>query len=368
MGVAQSAGSLSRILGPAIAGPLFELWGRNAPLFVGARASWLAGGGAGGAAAARAARGAARSSALMSGERIAAPMLGTALRGRLLRQELKALARARALSLAARLARAAGAGASLALVLLVAAKRVNVDVPLLYKRAVDALTAGPCGGRSRAGGADRRPMALARVGAQVFDELRDAVFAKVEQRAVRHVALATFRHLHALSLRFHLERQTGGLARAIERGTAASSSCSRSCCSTSCRRCSRSCWSAASCGGFYDGGFAAVDAGRRSSATSPSPSRHRLADQLPPRDERARQRGQHQGDRQPAQLRDGQIFRQRGARGASATTARCAPMSAPRSRARRRSSVLNIGQGVDHRRRPRRGDAARRARASPRAA
>jgi ABC-type transport system involved in Fe-S cluster assembly fused permease/ATPase subunit len=68
------------------------------------------------------------------------------------------------------------------------------------------------------------PMALiigygvARVCAQLFAELRDAVFAKVGQRAVRRVALATFRHLHALSLRFHLERQTGGLSRAIERG------------------------------------------------------------------------------------------------------------------------------------------------------
>ena len=61
-------------------------------------------------------------------------------------------------------------------------------------------------------------MAWRASGAQLFAELRDAVFAKVEQNAVRRVALATFRHLHALSLRFHLERQTGGLSRAIERG------------------------------------------------------------------------------------------------------------------------------------------------------
>jgi ATP-binding cassette subfamily B protein len=54
-----------------------------------------------------------------------------------------------------------------------------------------------------------------------FAELRDAVFAKVGQRAIRQVALEVFRHLHALSLRFHLERQTGGLTRAIERGTKA---------------------------------------------------------------------------------------------------------------------------------------------------
>ena len=52
-----------------------------------------------------------------------------------------------------------------------------------------------------------------------FAELRDAVFAKVGQRAIRNAALTTFRHLHKLSLRFHLDRQTGGLSRAIERGT-----------------------------------------------------------------------------------------------------------------------------------------------------
>src|SRR5439155_14443400 len=60
----------------------------------------------------------------------------------------------------------------------------------------------------------------ARVMSQGFNELRNAVFAKVGQRAVRQVALAAFRHVHSLSLRFHLERRTGGLARAVERGTA----------------------------------------------------------------------------------------------------------------------------------------------------
>src|SRR3546814_15515920 len=50
------------------------------------------------------------------------------------------------------------------------------------------------------------------------DLIRDAIFAKVGQRAIRQVALRVFRHLHALSLRFHLERQTGGLSRSIERG------------------------------------------------------------------------------------------------------------------------------------------------------
>src|SRR5262249_53446582 len=58
----------------------------------------------------------------------------------------------------------------------------------------------------------------ARIASQVFSELRDGIFARVAQRAIRNVALQTFRHLHALSLKFHLDRQTGGLTRAIERG------------------------------------------------------------------------------------------------------------------------------------------------------
>ena len=53
----------------------------------------------------------------------------------------------------------------------------------------------------------------------LFAELRDVVFVRVTQRAMRRIALGVFRHLHALSLRFHLERQTGGMTRDIERGT-----------------------------------------------------------------------------------------------------------------------------------------------------
>ncbi len=105
-----------------------------------------------------------------------------------------------------------------ALVLLVAAKVTNVYVPVLYKHAVDALG-------EPAAQAVAVPVALilaygvARILAQAFGELRDALFAPVSQRAIRNIALEVFRHLHALSLRFHLERQTGGLSRVIERGT-----------------------------------------------------------------------------------------------------------------------------------------------------
>ena len=106
----------------------------------------------------------------------------------------------------------------LALVFLLAGKLVNICVPLLYKQAVDAL--------SPANLAIAVPVGLiigyglARVMSQGFNELRNAVFAKVSQRAIRQLALKAFRHIHALSLRYHLERRTGGLSRAVERGTA----------------------------------------------------------------------------------------------------------------------------------------------------
>ncbi len=118
----------------------------------------------------------------------------------------------------------------LALMLLVAAKIATVYVPLVYKVAVDALTGQGSAGEAIAGNLPLLvvvPVGLIigygalRVAQQSFAELRDYVFAKVAQRAMRTVALKAFRHLHALSLRFHMDRQTGGLSRAIERGIAA---------------------------------------------------------------------------------------------------------------------------------------------------
>jgi len=103
-----------------------------------------------------------------------------------------------------------------ALACLVLAKVANVGVPVLMKKIVDSL--------------DPRiavlsvPLALLiaygllRLSTTVFTELREYLFAKVTQRAVRRIALTVFRHLHALSLRFHLARQTGGLTRDVERG------------------------------------------------------------------------------------------------------------------------------------------------------
>ena len=105
----------------------------------------------------------------------------------------------------------------LALLLLVSAKLANITVPVVMKQIVDGL--------SPAAAVAAIPVALLvaygvlRLSSTLFNELRDIVFVKVAQRAMRRVALEVFHHLHALSLRFHLERQTGGLTRDIERGT-----------------------------------------------------------------------------------------------------------------------------------------------------
>ena len=104
---------------------------------------------------------------------------------------------------------------------LIGAKMANVGVPLVLKELIDslaidlahphALMALPVGVLAAYG--------LLRLSTTVFTELREFLFARVTQRAVRTIALKVFRHLHALSLRFHLNRQTGGMTRDIERGT-----------------------------------------------------------------------------------------------------------------------------------------------------
>ncbi|MCH8155899.1 MAG: ABC transporter ATP-binding protein/permease [Proteobacteria bacterium] len=105
----------------------------------------------------------------------------------------------------------------LAIVFLVAAKAANVYVPILLRDAVDGLGA-PVEGIVVVPLALLLAYGVARVLARGFGELRDALFAKVAQHAIRRVALATFQRLHTLSLRFHLERQTGALSRTIDRG------------------------------------------------------------------------------------------------------------------------------------------------------
>ena len=111
----------------------------------------------------------------------------------------------------------------IALSFLLAAKAANVSVPLLLKELIDSLSIKP-----------GSPAALLvvpvgllvaygllRLSTSLFTELRELVFAKATEGTARSISLQVFRHLHALSLRFHLERQTGGMTRDIERGTRA---------------------------------------------------------------------------------------------------------------------------------------------------
>ncbi len=109
----------------------------------------------------------------------------------------------------------------LALLCLVGAKLANVGVPLVLKQLVDAMSITPAHPQAML----VLPLGILvaygalRLSTTVFTELREFLFARVTQRAVRTIALQVFRHLHALSLRFHLNRQTGGMTRDIERGT-----------------------------------------------------------------------------------------------------------------------------------------------------
>jgi ATP-binding cassette, subfamily B, heavy metal transporter len=108
-----------------------------------------------------------------------------------------------------------------ALGFLLLAKIVSVSTPYLYKLAVDSLAGtSPDAGTMLGLGAVGLVIAygLARLGSVLFGELRDAVFVRVGQRAIRRLAIETFTHIHQLSLRYHITRKTGGLSRIIERG------------------------------------------------------------------------------------------------------------------------------------------------------
>ncbi|MFL6660160.1 MAG: ABCB family ABC transporter ATP-binding protein/permease [Massilia sp.] len=108
-----------------------------------------------------------------------------------------------------------------AMAALIGAKLANVGVPLVLKKLIDQLSISPTNPHALL----VLPLAalvaygLLRLSTTVFTELREFLFSRVTQRAVRTIALRVFRHLHALSLRFHLNRQTGGMTRDIERGT-----------------------------------------------------------------------------------------------------------------------------------------------------
>lgn len=115
-----------------------------------------------------------------------------------------------------------------ALGLLVGAKLLNISVPFFFKYAVDGLNKAT--GGSLGTGSPEETVAtfafalllgygLARAGAAGFNELRNAVFARVAQHSIRRIAQNVFRHLHDLDLSFHLNRQTGALSKTIDRGS-----------------------------------------------------------------------------------------------------------------------------------------------------
>ncbi|MEL6532535.1 MAG: ABC transporter transmembrane domain-containing protein, partial [Pseudomonadota bacterium] len=110
----------------------------------------------------------------------------------------------------------------LALVMLLAAKLVAVLTPFLYKAGVDALAGDAAADAAWTLGLGAVGLTIAygmaRAMSVGFQELRDAIFTRVGARALRKLALETFQHIHALSLRFHISRKTGGLSRVIERG------------------------------------------------------------------------------------------------------------------------------------------------------
>ncbi len=108
---------------------------------------------------------------------------------------------------------------TIALSCLILAKVANVAVPVVLKDIVDAVSANPTMAVMAVPIGLIVAYGVMRVMSTLFTELREVVFARVTQQAVRRIALQVFEHLHALSLRFHLDRQTGGLTRDIERGT-----------------------------------------------------------------------------------------------------------------------------------------------------
>ncbi|KZF21896.1 iron-sulfur clusters transporter-like protein atm1 [Xylona heveae TC161] len=111
---------------------------------------------------------------------------------------------------------------SVAVALLVSAKVLNVQVPFYFKSIVDSMNidfAALGGTATTVAGAMIIAYGASRIGAVIFQELRNAVFASVAQKAIRNVACNVFEHLLRLDLNFHLTRQTGGLTRAMDRGT-----------------------------------------------------------------------------------------------------------------------------------------------------
>ena len=189
---------------------------------------------------------------------------------------------------------------------------------------------------------------ISRIMMQAFAQLRDGIFAKVQYHAMREVAVKTFAHVHTLSLRFHLERKTGGLSRVIDRGTKGIDTL----------------LSFALFSIFptiflllllqrHLSGRAEVWSGdclvtlvMVVAYTWFTFADHPLAHRVPPRDEPVRHRRQHQGGGQSAEFRDREIFQQRDARDAALRPSRWRNIPRASIQSQISLSVLNTGQAA----------------------
>ena len=207
-----------------------------------------------------------------------------------------------------------------AVALMLLSKLVTIAIPYAFKWATDALAGKPRRDSLSAVALLAGAVALTilygilRVLMALTQQGRDALFAAVAMNAVRRLAIEVFVHLHRLSLRFHLERKTGGLTRVLERGRNAIETIIRTSMLTAVPTIVEF---ALIVGAFlYLVRLALRRGGHRDRRrlSRLHDDRHQLAHRHPPFDERKRHRRQHQGDRQPAQFRDGQVFRRRGAR------------------------------------------------------
>ena len=207
-----------------------------------------------------------------------------------------------------------------AMAALVVSKLATVVTPFFFKEAVDGLA--PSEPSAQAGFLlVAGPVALTvfyglmRLAGVGFAQARDAIFARVGQGALRHLALETFRHIHALSLRYHVTRKTGGLSRVIERGVKGVDFLLRFLLFSIVPLILELALVGAILFFVFDVWYLVVVAVTICALRLVHLQGHRVAGEDPRGDERARHRRQPEGDRQPAELRDRQVLRRRGARG-----------------------------------------------------
>ena len=166
----------------------------------------------------------------------------------------------------------------------------------------------------------------------VLTQWRDGIFARVAMHAVRKLAYITFVHMHELSLRFHLERKTGGLTRVLERGRSGIEVIVRMVILQLIPTIVEVALLMARAAVAVRLALRAGDADHGRGLHVLHLHRDRMADRDPPQDERFRHRGEHQGDRLAAELRDGEIFQRRGARSHALRPLDGALRAAPASR------------------------------------